>query len=133
MSILSRSPCAASSLIEFGADLQKRLDAMPKRSRRCPYAGVYAGDLFKIAKALHALDEHDCNHGLTPSQETREAKLEAQAQEIAGQLGKGVIAYRQGDPRGWPLYIIFPGDIPKREGMAAHNCYSNGVGVPPRA
>lgn len=60
--------------------------------------------LRKIARSLHKLDEHNCNYGLTSNQERRERKLEDRAQEIANLLGYKL--YRQGDPRGCPLYLM---------------------------
>ena len=35
--------------------------------------------------------------------------------------------YVQGDPRGAPLYILRPGDVPA--GATVHSCYSRGVAV----
>jgi hypothetical protein len=39
----------------------------------------------------------------------------------------GYSAYVQGDPRGAPLYILRPGDVP--EGSDVSSCYSRGIAV----
>lgn len=57
-----------------------------------------------IAHRLHSLDENACNYGLTPQQEKRVTRLEAQAQTIANEYHLN--AYHQGDPRGWSLYLV---------------------------
>ena len=60
--------------------------------------------LQEIAGSLHRLDEASCNYGLTERQERNETRLEAEAAAIAKSV-RGLRVYRQGDPRGWPLYI----------------------------
>jgi len=67
------------------------------------FAG-YQSVLQKIARQLHRLDECACNYGLTPRQEKREARLEAEAGKIASFFG--LKAYHQGDPRGGTLYLV---------------------------
>lgn len=59
--------------------------------------------LMTIAASLHRLDEAECNYGLTNKQEWREGRLENEATKIAAKYGLKL--YRQGDPRGWPLYL----------------------------
>ena len=59
-----------------------------------------------ISRSLHTLDESACNCGLTGRQEKRSARLESKAKLIAD--GHGLLAYHQGDPRGWSLYIVNP-------------------------
>jgi len=61
-------------------------------------------ELRNIVCKLHRLDENACNFGLTSSQEKNESKLEERAKEIASNLGMAI--YHQGDPRGWPLYLV---------------------------
>lgn len=61
-------------------------------------------NLKKIAKTLHRIDENSCNYGLSKGQETREKNLEEKAIIIAKELG--FYLYRQGDPRGCPLYLL---------------------------
>ncbi len=68
----------------------------------------YYEELKRIARALHKLDEHNCNYGLTKRQEARKNRLHNLAQEIAGKMG--LEAYHQGDPRGCSLYLILPGE-----------------------
>lgn len=68
-----------------------------------PLVGTDALHLQRIARSLARLDEHSCNYGLSERQEKREERLEARATEIAKRHHLKV--YRQGDPRGWPLYL----------------------------
>lgn len=95
-------------------------------------------ELNSISRRLHRLDENSCN-GYSDFQgnwneeaekkaEKRELRLEKRAETIASQWGAKI--YRQGDPRGWSLYIVFPGDIPQGEDVGAY--YNRGVGVPVR-
>ena len=102
--------------------------------------GHAVAKLQKIARSLHHLDEHSCNYGLTDRQEKNEARLESQAAEIAKEARLKV--YRQGDPRGWPLYVWRQRDLTKYakryEGSPHQNvsgidcCYSEvGTGVCP--
>jgi hypothetical protein len=72
-------------------------------------------DLMKIERTLHRLDEADCNVGLSPAQERRVERLEAQAQKIVDEAKADAIAYHQSDPRGGALWIVprkmvWPGD-----------------------
>ena len=60
-------------------------------------------ELQKIARSLHNLDTAFCNGDLTKRQEKRMAKLEKEAEELAKLIGLTI--YRQGDPRGCPLYL----------------------------
>lgn len=64
--------------------------------------------LQRIARTLHALDEHSCNGYYSELAEkradTREKNLEKRADEIAKTYG--LKAYHQTDPRGWSLYLI---------------------------
>lgn len=79
--------------------------------------------LCAIAKKLHTIDERDCNgyySNLEAKRNTRrEARLVAQAKELAKSLG--LLIYRQGDPRGPSLYLI-------DETMDKSN-YNNGVAL----
>ena len=77
--------------------------------------------LRKISQQLHRADEAACNYGLSPRQEQRVARLEAQAQTIADRYG--LTAYHQSDPRGWALYLI-------TAEMNETN-YHNGIGITP--
>jgi hypothetical protein len=62
-------------------------------------------ELRKISRSLHYLAEAACNYGLTPRQEKRQDRLEAQAKQYAKEIG-GVKVYFQGDPRGCALYLV---------------------------
>lgn len=75
-----------------------------------------------IARALHRLDEAECNGELTSRQEARQRNLEQEARDTLARMGLHV--YRQGDPRGWPIYI-------GRDEMTARD-YSRNTGVYPR-
>jgi hypothetical protein len=65
-------------------------------------------DIHRIGKTLHKLYEDDCNLDTSERREKREAQLEAKAQLLGTELG--VILKIQGDPRGWPLIVLFPGE-----------------------
>ncbi len=60
--------------------------------------------LDKIARLLHNYDTASCNTGLTPRQEKRVVNLENEAGAISKHFGFQF--YHQGDPRGWPLYLV---------------------------
>ena len=77
-------------------------------------------ELQKISRALHHLDEVACMTELTQRQLKRIENLERKANEITKKYGK--IAYHQGDPRGWSLYICDPSDRIESE-------YTKGIAV----
>jgi hypothetical protein len=79
----------------------------------------YYRKLQKIAKSLSRLDVLACNVGLTDKQEAKLAKLEAEAERLANEMG--LKSYHQGDPRGLSLYLI-------DESMDNTN-YHNGIAV----
>ena len=83
--------------------------------------------LNEVACSLHRLDESACNYELTPRQASRRTNLAREAVKIIKAMG--ATAYIQSDPRGWPIYAMFKGDVPK--GLDVDSCYPNGVGVPP--
>ena len=61
-------------------------------------------ELGKIARSLHRQDENACNGELTQWQEARVKTLEKKAQSLVDDMG--LVLYRQGDPRGCPLYLL---------------------------
>jgi len=86
---------------------------------------VYVVDeLRKIARAVHNLDETECNYGKTERQEKRLAKLLAKATESAAAIGFEL--YHQGDPRGASLWLVVP-DI-KSHG-SYHTHYTEGIAL----
>jgi hypothetical protein len=61
--------------------------------------------LEKIAQTLHVIDTNSCNlPELSKAQQTREKNLETEALIIAKEMG--FYLYRQGDPRGCPIYLL---------------------------
>jgi hypothetical protein len=64
--------------------------------------------LCEINNALDALNEAGCNYGLTPRQEKRNEKLDAEAIARCRVLGLGFDAKLTGDPRGVPIKVILP-------------------------
>ena len=76
--------------------------------------------LRKISKSLHILDEKACNYELSKRDETREATLENEAQDIADRYG--LLAYHQGDPRGCSLWLI-------TSEIKASKQYTDGIAV----
>jgi hypothetical protein len=87
--------------------------------------------LQSISRKLHRIDEDDCSNDYGEQEQERrtkrERKLEAEAAAIVEQYG--AVIYHQSDPRGWPLYILFPGTVPSGERAEAY--YNRGVSVPP--
>ncbi len=85
-----------------------------------------------IARSLHRLNEASCNYGLTPRQEKHEETLEREAAEIAAKV-EGWHVYRQGDPRGWPLYIWSDEDLraygARWDKVSDIDCCYNAVGI----
>jgi hypothetical protein len=59
--------------------------------------------IMRQARSLQWLYEVDCNEGLTPRQERRMERLQAQATALATRYG--LYAYHQTDPRGWPILL----------------------------
>ena len=119
----------SANLIGFGCDLQQKLDKMPPRDRKARWAGDVGVELYRIARKLHRVSEEARDYGTTPAAERREKRLVEQAQEAVNQLGKGIKVFRQPDPAGWPLYIVFPRDVPPRSEMGAY--FEKGIAVPP--
>jgi hypothetical protein len=74
-----------------------------------PHMGeAFAVELVRLATAIHALCEADCNTGLTERQESRQKHLERRFGAIANALG--FEARTGGDPRGACAYLIDPDD-----------------------
>ena len=67
---------------------------------------------------------------LSTADDRKDRRLMQQAQEQADSLGRGIQVYRQGDPMGWPLYVVFPGDVDRGQGVESY--YEQGIAVPPR-
>ena len=120
----------SANLIGWGCDLQQKLDAMDRKLRRARWAGYTADELYKIAQRLHALSERARSGRATSAYDRAERRLLEQARTAVQELGAGIQVYRQPDPRGWPLYVVFPGDVPKGSGIEA--CYEQGIAVPPQ-
>lgn len=94
--------------------------------------------LYKIARLLQLISERQCNgysnragnwdERAEKRDERKATRLHDEAEEIAKDMG-GVL-YFQGDPRGWPLFIYFPGmegyQNPRGDGGW------HGIGIPPR-
>lgn len=118
------------NLIGFGADLQQKLHTLPPKWRRSRWAGDAGVELYKVSRQLHRLNENTFNYGTSPSDERKEKRLLERARRAAAGLGHYVEVYHQRDPRRWPLYVVFPGDVRKGEGIEAY--YEQGVAVPPR-
>lgn len=71
-------------------------------------AEAFAVELVRLARSIHGLCVADCNYGLSPSQEKRQANLEGRFGKLATALG--FEARTGGDPRGACAYIIDPDD-----------------------
>jgi len=66
-----------------------------------------AAKLCSIARALHRLDELECNRELTAHEDMRAKRLIAEAQAIITE-SYGLKMEHNGDPRGYAIYIHFP-------------------------
>ena len=84
--------------------------------------GIVPGDALRlqaISRSLHRLAEASCNYGLTERQDKREDRLVEEATAIAHRYG--LLAYHQGDPRGWNLYMVHPDQLGGYEIGAVYN------------
>ena len=117
-------------LIGFGCDLQQKLEAMKPKHSRTQWAGDVGIELYKIAQKLHRIDVKTRESKRTSTDNSKERQLMDQARKQTAKLGKGIEVHRQPDPIGWPLYIVFPGDVPQGSGYEAY--YEQGIAVPPR-
>jgi len=120
----------SANLIGFGADLQQKLDVMDPKLRKARWAGDAGVALYRIAQRLHQLRADVRRGGSTRANDRAEQELMEKARREANKLGKGIVVVRQPDPRGWPLVIVFPGDVAKGSGPEA--AFEQGVAVPPR-
>lgn len=121
---------SANDLIGFGCDLQQKLDAMDRKLRRARWAGYVAADLYRIAQRLQVLNERARSGRVTSAHKRVERRLLDQARTAVKELGFGIEVYRQPDPAGWPLYVVFSGDVKPGSGIEAY--YEQGIAVPPR-
>lgn len=117
-------------LIGFGADLQQKLDAMDPKLRKARWAGDVAVALYRIAQRLHRLSADQSRLRSVAVLDRADRELMEQAQYEVNKLGVGIVVIRQPDPLGWPMVIVFPGDVPKGSGPEA--AFEKGVAVPPR-
>lgn len=120
----------SANLIGLGCDLQQKLDAMDRKLRRARWAGNVGEKLYRIARRLHALGKQARSDQVTSAYERTERRLLEQAETAVRELGLGIEIHRQPDPRGWPLYIVFPGEVPRGSEIQAY--YEQGVAIPPR-
>ena len=118
----------SASMIGFGCDLQQKLDAMSPKLRRARWAGYVAEELYGIAQRLHALRERARSGRGSSANDRAQRRLLEQAQVAVQELGFGIEVYRQPEP-GWPIVVVFPGDVPKGSGPEA--VFEQGVAVPP--
>ena len=84
--------------------------------------------LLSVSTSLHRLREAACLRELTPRERVRIKRLEKTAHEIAVGLWGAQTVFHQPDPRGCPMYVIFPGDVPAGEPVEDH--YHSGVAIP---
>ena len=118
----------SANLIGLGCDLQQKLEAMDGKLRRARWAGFVGDELYRIAQRLHVLSEQARSGRVTSAYERAEHRLLEQARIAVQELGFGIEVYRQPDP-GWPIVVVFPGDVPKGSGPEA--VFEQGVAVPP--
>lgn len=111
---------------------------------RLGFSEIEIRALMRASAVLHTWAEHECNGVIQRDEITdrpywynahtgkrmcrtsdRELGAKKRVAAITGAHGYGV--YFQGDPRGCPVYIIRPGDVP--EGADVDSYYSRGVAV----
>lgn len=94
------------------------------------YDAVVASDvamLLSVASSLQRLNVIACQRELTEEERSRRETLRKQAYDIAvGYMGAQSV-FHQSDPRGYPMYLIFAGDIPTGQSVEEH--YFNGVPI----
>ena len=120
----------SADLIGFGCDMQQKLDAMDSKLRRARWAGHVAIELYGIAQALQNVSENVHAGHATPRDHKRDRDYMNQARRAVQELGFGIEVHRQPDPRGWPIVVVFPGDVP--HGSGPNSILEHGVAVPPR-
>ena len=120
----------SANLIGFGCDMQQKLDAMDSKLRRTRWAGYVAIELYGIARALQKVSENVHTDRATAKDHRRERDYMNQARRAVQELGFGIEVHRQPDPRGWPIVVVFPGDVPQECGP--ESVLEKGVAVPPR-
>ncbi len=120
----------SANLIGFGADLQQKLDVMDPKLRKARWAGDVGVALYRIAQRLHQLRADVRRGGRTRANDRAEQELMEKARRETNKLGKGIVVVRQPDSRGWPMVVVFAGDVPKGSGPEA--AFEQGVAVPPR-
>ena len=89
-------------------------------------------DLQKIARILHRLDEAHCNgysntdwgRNREALDEKKEERMEKQGKAIADKYELNF--FRQGDPRGWPVYLLDAETAKKADSL-----YDRGLAVCP--
>lgn len=119
----------SANLIGWGCDLQQKLDLMNRKLRRARWAGYVAVELYGIAQRLQALKEKARSGRATSAYDRAERRLLEQARTAVQELGFGIEVYRRPDP-GWPIVVVFPGDVPKASEIQAY--FEQGIAVPPR-
>ena len=118
------------NLIGWGCDLQQKLDAMDRKLRRTRWAGYVAIELYGIAQGLQIVSENVRAGRATPRDHRRERNYMEQARRAVQELGFGIEVYRQPDPHGWPIVVVFPGDV--LAGSVCQMYFEKGIAVPPR-
>lgn len=142
----------AENAASLAATLARKVENMQEKPERSLVGDV--AELQRIARALHKMDERACNedlgcrtcdgygttdkshnvgpkcpkcdgHGTTTGK--REERLTEKARAIAAAYGFRL--YVQGDPRGWPLYLI-PDTYPATEDGSWYS--SRGLAVCPQ-
>jgi hypothetical protein len=120
----------SANLIGWGCDLQQGLDAMNRKLRRARWAGIVGEKLYRIARRLHALDRQPRTARSASAIARTEQRLLDEARIVVQELGHGIGVYRQQYRHGWPIVIVFPGDIPA--GSGPESFLEQGIAVPPK-
>jgi hypothetical protein len=117
-------------LIYWGCDLQQKLEAMDRSLRRARWAGYVGEKLYRIARRLNDSDQRSRTGRGASGIERTEQRLLDEARIVVQELGHGIEVYRQPYPNGWPIVIVFPGDVPAGSGPEAF--LEQGIAVPPK-
>lgn len=72
-------------------------------------ATVLANRLWNMRIRSSRLAEAACNRGLSEREDRIDTQMDETVKNIGEQLG--LVAYRQGDPRGWTIRVEVPRDL----------------------
>jgi len=93
------------TVAEQKAEFVRRVVAASNKIGKVPEkkARTLANQLWSFRKESQRLAEAMCNRELTKREERRDEQLDGIVKDIGEEMG--LVAYRQGDPRGWTIRV----------------------------